>query len=331
MRAEFRFNGKIASVVDYSNLIEENGNKKTILIPETCKPQAVNAEMLKFCSGEVNVIMHGCTADANSLEKMWLQFEKDGFPLEKMAEGVLALELYGYAKRGLMPHSTFLIEIVRMIEAMNACKGIDGAEQRIRKAKKRLQGMTESRKNAGELFSAIMTITDEFSIARELNNLGYPIRFTDDRGADFVIDGHKTIPLDAKSRLNRDYDGTPSSKTANISAATLAALVCRDAYTIVEDAFEKQGASIGLVDLTHSQYGPIFLQAVEIENKDSGLDKAMRAAMDMVNAGKKSVVVYARASGSKPRMAAIALDSETVADLGRSIDKIEVVSKKPVF
>ena len=106
----------------------------------------------------------------------------------------------------------------------------------------------------------MITATDEFRIAYELDKLGYAVQFGDKIGPDLKINEKVigVIKLEAKSRLNLTHLGGRSTKSVVVYERAIQCLLCRDAYSKLEEAFDKQNCNIALINLTRSQYGHLL-------------------------------------------------------------------------
>ena len=181
---------------------------------------------------------------------------------------------------------------VRLVDAIKACELINGLQNRKNDLKARLSKVIrDSRKldiptrtNGGmnfrplskyhdDLFRALLSAIGEFRIAYCLQKVDSTLEFTtikNKKYPDFRIQNYKTTItetsslIEVKSRLNRSYLGdeiqslSADHRIIRINEKDVITLLCKDAFTRFEEAFDEQKAQIALVDLSHSNYGDIF-------------------------------------------------------------------------
>lgn len=66
--------------------------------------------------------------------------------------------------------------------------------------------------------------------------------------------------MEAKSKLNRSYIGNITNTSIPLDKSTCLKLVSKDVFEAgrLDEAFERQGIDIAVMNVTHSQFGDLF-------------------------------------------------------------------------
>jgi hypothetical protein len=249
---------------------------------------------------------------------IWKKFVKCGFPL--------------YEISSLLKVADEPIEIIKAIDALECCQFINGIKRRSSDLNDRLSAIINQKNTTAHakkqrILEALTAITDELRIAYKIVKLGYPLEFRDRKGPDFRIKDKEIKLLEAKSRFNRRHYGSASKKSVQLNEIGIFSLLCRDAFSLLEVAFDKQNAHIALINLSHSEYGPILAMHSLVNDKKFELKKAVDDALNLGGEGKKAVFLYVQSSGGTTEYFAITLERKIVDDIGRGLDKIESIFK----
>ena len=276
-------------------------------------PIPVDNVTLQFPSCTINVEAFGCIHNACEIAKAWVKLVEVEFPLNKILPMLKVDEP---------------LEIVRIVDALECCRSINGFDTRSNSLKKKLSAIITQKHSSPEarkqkVLEALTTTTDEMRIAYNILRMGYPLEFRDKKGPDFRIGGRETKMLEAKSRFNRKYVGEISNKSARLNEKGIFSLLCRDGFSLVEKAFEEQNTSIALVNLSHSEYGLLLAMHSLLNDRKFNLKKALDNALKMSTEGKEAAVLYVESSGGTSDYFGIALERRVVRKIGRSLDKIE--------
>jgi hypothetical protein len=308
---------------------------------------------------KIDIKMIRCISEAKEIVSYWKQLDMQGFPMDDITSTLTALEAFQYIKNKEYSVLPFPIHIIRLVDAIKVCTAINGSDKRKNDLKESLlnivkdirRGFVEAegtidfaayQKYVNELMKAILSSISEFRIAYALKLLDSSVEFTsiqkgtkypDLRIRDFDTVITNTTLAEVKTRLNRSYVGEEivnifsNDRTIRIDKNGLIRLLCRDAFTTFENAFERQGAYIALIDLSHSEFGDIFaaysMRLVDKFDLKSALEEALQLARNR----KKAVILYtevfALVPQNNPCIAATAIGRDYAEDLGRSLDKIE--------
>jgi hypothetical protein len=203
-------------------------------------------------------------------------------------------------------------QIVRTIDALAVCNPIKGLTSRKQKLMERLKTLVsdkamENTKRKIKILEALITATDEFRIAHELCKLGFAVEFGGKKGADLIIN-HRQIGIikaEAKSRLNITHHLESSTKSAVVYERAILSLLCRDAYSKLEEAFDEQESNIALINLTRSQYGHLLAAYMTLYNVDYHLRSAFDKALKLVESGQQAVLAYYEIAGETNGYAAV--------------------------
>jgi hypothetical protein len=165
---------------------------------------------------------------ANDLIDIWKKLVNNGFPLDKVSS--------------MLNIADEPIEIIKTIDALECCRSINGIEARRVGLKDKLSGIISQKDSTEEerrqkVLQALTTTTDEFRIAFKVVKMGYPLEFRGKKGPDFTIGDKEIKLLEAKSRFNRKHFGGTSEKSATLYENAIISLLCRDAFSLLEDAF----------------------------------------------------------------------------------------------
>ena len=110
----------------------------------------------------------------------------------------------------------FPVHIVRVVDAIYCAKFINGGEQRINCLKKQLCSLIKESIDFPEIqpttsyhiLETLITVTDEFRIAYDLQRIKSKLRLNTEKGQDIPLDGiNINVKIEAKSKLNRKYIG----------------------------------------------------------------------------------------------------------------------------
>jgi hypothetical protein len=113
------------------------------------------------------------------------------------------------------------------------------------------------------------------------------------------------------------------NKIIRITEQDIVRLLCRDAYTTFETAFDEQHSNIVLVNLSHSDYGDVFASY----SLSSDNQYELKHAFDEANIMMQGVILYAEVFTLKPQdstgIAAVSIERETAEKIGKALDKTE--------
>jgi hypothetical protein len=245
-------------------------------------PIPVDKVTLQFPSCEINVEAFGCIHNANEIVKTWNKLVEVGFPLNKILPMLKVDEP---------------LEIVRIVDALECCRSINGFDTRSNSIKKRLSAIISQKHSSAKerkqkVLEALTTTTDEMRIAYNILKMGYHLEFRDEKGPDFRIRGRETKMLEAKSRFNRKYVGEISKKSVRLNEVGIFSLLCRDGFSLVEEAFEEQNTSIALINLSHSEYGLLLAMHSLPNDRKFNLKKALDSALKISTEKREAAVLY---------------------------------------
>lgn len=208
-------------------------------------PAIINSSTIQIGYRRVNLEDTGCISDAAQLTSYWSTLDRRNFPLNQIARSLAAIDWQSYVKTRVLNVLPLTIHVIRMVDAINSCKSIRGAEGRINKVEEKLSvvvknvNTTDYHKYIEDLLATVISGTDEFRIAYSLETLNHSFEFTNVKATfpDFRI-GTSTIRLvEAKSRLNRTYTGDFRLTRERFSKIEeILPLISRDAYTVFERA-----------------------------------------------------------------------------------------------
>jgi hypothetical protein len=186
-------------------------------------PYVVDHKVIQINLYQMNVKRTRCILEAKEIESGWNSLKYEGFPLEDISSTLVALEGIQYLKTREFNVLPYPMHILRLVDAINACKSIDGFEQRKNDLKDRLSTIIKNNRHirigsyqdyCDQLLKALLSTTDEFRIAYALKQLEPSLEFTTVKGKkypDFRIQNYETIftqqfsLAEVKSRLNRSY------------------------------------------------------------------------------------------------------------------------------
>jgi len=299
---------------------------------------------------EINIKRIRCLRPANEIVSSWRSLEDDGIPLDDIASTLVSIEFGGYIRERKFNALKIPIHVLRLVDAIVACKSIKGFDKRYNDLKSRLTSIINNSRTIpssthktladyhNDLIGTLLSYTDEFRIAYALKTIEPSFEFTNvehTKYPDFRIGRYEASRVEtsslaeAKSRLNRSYIGEEintilrDSKIIDINERDVIRLLCRDAYTTFETAFDKQRANMALVNLSHSDYGDIFAAYSLSSDKQYELKHAFDDAKRMT----QGVVLYTEVFTIRPQdstgIAAIALERQIAEDIGKSLDKID--------
>jgi hypothetical protein len=333
--------GKIVISIDYNPFFTITSGTPTFTFPDSYFPIASDVN-LKLCSCEINVKSFGCISNAKELEGLWKEFQMKGIPLDKMAESFLVYDVNSFCN-GTIPLPS-IIELVILIDSINSVKNIKGVHLRITKLKKELSAITDKQiyfdkqrnnetqeynsycKNCEDLLETILSAINEFQVAIAIKKSFPELEFTDDKGKSDLVIRKKNLNIDAKIRLPKINLTTNSDKSVELSPKALLALLCKDGFPQIANAFDEQLAEIVVVNLTTTQYG--FLLSTESTSLGNQFESSLNEAIRMVEDGKQVVIVYSKTRGDIIDIYSTALERGKIELIGANIDKIDKIFKR---
>lgn len=117
------------------------------------------------------------------------EYEKDGFPLEDIAQSLYVTEMTGFIRSGYKSFLpvTLLAEVIVLLNGMDKCKMIPGFDEKVKRDRKKLSNIIKSRnldrhnpqKNL-EVYEQTYAIHNEYNTAAYVNQVT-PIEFTGDK------------------------------------------------------------------------------------------------------------------------------------------------------
>jgi hypothetical protein len=314
------------------------------------QPKVRDQESLIIGPFEINIKRIRCLRPANDIASSWQSLEDDRLPLDDIASTLVSMELGGYIRERKLNALRIPIHVLRIVDAIVACKSIKGFDSRYNSLKSRLRSIINSSRFIpsltyktipdyhNDLIGTLLSTTDEFRLACTIKAMESSLEFTTEKHKkypDFRIGKYESSIVEtsslteAKSRLNRSYIGEEigtivgNSKIIHLNEQDVVRLLCRDAYTKFESAFDNQHANMIFVNLSHSDYGDIFAAYSITSDKKYELKNAFDAAKKMT----QGVVLYTEVFTVRPQdsigIAAVSLERQTAEIIGKTLDKIE--------
>lgn len=277
-------------------------------------PIITDDNLIRFPSCTFSTEVHGIIHSPNDLVAIWKKLVKNGFPL--------------YEISSLLNIADEPIEIIRTIDALECCNSIHGIESRSTDLRDKLSTIickenSKSQEKKENILQALTATTDELRIGYQIVKMGYPLEFRGRKGPDFKIEDKEIKLLEAKSRFNRKYSGGISDKSVRLNEKGIISLLCRDAFSLLDNAFDNQNTHIALVNLSQSEYGLLLAMHSLLNNRNFELKKAVSDALKLSNEEKEAVVLYVENSGSTTGYFGITLERITIEEIGQSLDNIE--------
>lgn len=318
----------IKSSITYNGLflIDKNGSSK-LGIFSPLKPK-IKINNIEFLTGEVNLEILGIDSSPSEIINLWEKYEKDGFPLEDIAQSLYFLELTQFLKSGIIPNLTLLSEVIVLLNSIDRCKQIRGFSQRLNKAKTQLIQLTKARnKNKQNIqrnryvYEKLSSIENEFKIASYINEIA-PIELTDDKNIpDFrIIDNG--ILIDTKMKLTNDKPAYDEHNDLIINVKNIFSLLMKDGVSRLDEAFDKQCSDIAMVNLTVSSYGFLLSTGLVVA---SNFRSTIITALEMVKNNEKAVILYTIPKGTINDIFSICFKRNLVEEIGKSLDKIDKI------
>lgn len=250
---------------------------------------------------------------------IWKKLAKCGFPLDEISS--------------LLNTADEPVEIIKIVDALEYCNSIDGIKSRRDDLKNKLLTIISNENyiiqvKKQNVLQVLTATTDELRIGYKIAKMGYPLKFRGRKGPDFEIENKEIKLVEAKSRFNRKYSGRISDKSVKLNKKGIISLLCRDASSLLEDAFDNQNMNIALINLSHSEYVLLLAMHSLINNRNFELKKALSDALRLSDQKKEAVVLYVESSGGITEYFGLTLEREIVERIGLGLDRIENILRK---
>jgi hypothetical protein len=303
---------------------DENGNYR-LGIFSPLKP-TTNASNLEFITGEVDPNILGIHSSSQEVIKVWEEYETMGFPLEDIAQSLYQVELRDFIRSWQAPSVTLLAEVIVLLDSINKCKRIRGFDARLRKDKRKLTDIIESRNKDSrnlqkniDVYEKIYTLHNEYSTASYINEI-LPIELTDDiNKPDFkVIDGG--IMIDTKMRLVNDKPAYNDVSDINITNQAIFSLLMKDGFAPLQRTFDEQNVDIAMVNLSVSSYG--FMLSTGLV-ADSDFRLTITNAVNIVKNKEKAIIFYTLPRGSVNGIFDVCFNRSIVDKIGGDLSRID--------
>lgn len=305
------------------------------------EPEKIDNNNIRFLDQTISLKTIGCKLNASELLNEWKKWEGGGFPLKELSYFYFHTDTFLQKKFNIsFPFPPYLRHLVNLIDLMHRIEKMDGAKKRIMELRDEFKSLVfninEDKPNkiisAKEIHNRILSVYDEFLIGSLLYYVHPYIKFNEKKGPDFEIN-NLNIKIETKSKLNRRYIGeiidrnniTRNIRQININ--TCLNLLSKDVFESgrIEEAFEKQGTDIAILNTTHSQFGPLFVAyAVMANNSKYGFEKSINAVLEKAKKKKMIVLCCEGIVFNEPfHVYTLAEEKEIVEDVGSKLDKIE--------
>jgi len=271
---------------------------------------------------------------ANEIINGWKELESEGFDLENVSKCLQIMEILTL-NSGIILIVPLCIHVIKVITGLISCSEILNISKRKTILKKQINAIVakytvltsvsnQFKEDIRNLIDTLITSSDEYHIASLINSMGFQVIFRDSPGPDFSIGsesyGIASVHSEAKSRLNRKYIGGLPGKSAFVNHKAILSLICRDAFTKMEEIFDRQKANIGLVNLSRSEYGDLLPMFSKFNRNVHSLKKAFEDGIRMHKNHKQVAILYSELPNSG--MAAIALERHMVETVGKNLDHL---------
>ena len=101
------------------------------------QPKVRNQENIRIGFYEINIKRIRCLRPANEIVSSWQSLEDDGIPLDDIASTLIFMETRGYILERKFNVLKFPIHVLRIVDAIVACKSIRGFDKRYNDLKSR--------------------------------------------------------------------------------------------------------------------------------------------------------------------------------------------------
>ena len=161
------------------------------------RPVKIDENIISISGFHIPTKNIGCFLTVDKIIRFWQQLENEDFPLIHISSLLVALEYVNQKKMNITLLLPFPMHIVRVVDAIYCAKFVNGGEQRINCLKKQLCSLIKESIDFSEIqqttsyhiLKTLITVTDEFRIAYDLQRLRSKLRFNTEKGPDILLDG----------------------------------------------------------------------------------------------------------------------------------------------
>lgn len=338
--------------VDYGSVITQTGTLADVHLVTTT-PRAYPDGMFGFDFARVNPGPLGVNLNASSIEEVWKQLEKDGFPLEELMTGLVLWDIIE-ALRGIpsetpgmvhhyygtTPSFTPLVELLGHVGEIRSFNSEyrEGFETRLRELRRNLKGIFKSKalgqtqqkdyllavKEAGIV---LMAKESEFNVLKQLLAIGHKCKLPK-MGSDFEIVDIKGLQCEVKSRHESIFQnlidkgqksGIIGPDSISLLPEIVLAMLSWAVFATLRQALDEQRSQIVFCDLSHTFIGLLLPAIEQFWDLNLSFPQAVEKAFESAAGGNQNALVFISLPGVTHHLKAATFERSDIETIGKTV------------